>query len=172
MKGIYRRLSIAIALLLVAALDVSVLQSDNATIELSGIPGPYAFHRFCRSATRQFWAVGGDGSIHSDSWDGTSRHQHPTKASLNAVCFVGSGSGWVAGESGVVLHTTDWGDHWVPQRSGVTQNLQSAACIDDLHCWLVGTHGTVLVTDDAGVNWARVRLPVRWCLYAVYFLDK
>jgi len=163
------RLILACASLFVA---VPVLQStgNNNTIILSGIPGPYAFHRFCRLGS-EWWSVGGDGSIHAHSWHCAVEEQRPTETALNAVCFLESGSGWIAGESGVIMHTTDWGNHWILQKSGVTGDLNSVACTDDLHCWISGNKGTVLVTEDGGLNWSCVRLGVMADLQAVYFLD-
>ncbi|WP_095156580.1 YCF48-related protein [Pseudomonas sp. Irchel 3E13] len=45
--------------------------------------------------------------------------QVPVSVTLTAASFVDAHQGWIAGHSGVVLHTTDGGESWAVQTDGV-----------------------------------------------------
>ena len=49
--------------------------------------------------------------------------------------------GWIVGDQGVILHTTDGGATWTPQTSGVTDDLAGVTFVDAQHGWAVG--GTI-----------------------------
>src|SRR5438105_1177842 len=46
-------------------------------------------------------------------------------ARLNDVTFVDPQQGWAVGDAGVIWHTTDGGQHWEQQSSGVDCRLES-----------------------------------------------
>lgn len=75
---------------------------------------------------------------------------------LESVCFVDSSLGWVVGDSGIVLHTTNGGNNWIRQISGTTRSLLSVSFCDPLNGWATGNGGTLLKTSDAGSTWTRV----------------
>ena len=91
----------------------------------------------------------------------------PTMQYLMSVCFTDSLYGWVAGDSGIILHTTDGGDSWVRQNTGTTneisevffynRNLGWAAALN----YTTSPYGTVLLkTTDGGATWAGQPYPV------------
>lgn len=81
---------------------------------------------------------------------------------LTGVFFANDQTGWVTGEHGTILHTTDGGDTWTPQLGGDPQSTEPA--IHDLR-FADGTHGwadqgsggdnKLLRTTD-GENWEQV----------------
>ncbi|GEM_PF-918630 len=84
------------------------------------------------------------------------------KPRFHSVYFTNSTTGWVVGENGTIITTTDGGQTWKSQRSGLT--LASKLRTVDLKavqfagntCWAVGTSGTVLTgipTNHAPVVW-------------------
>ena len=66
-----------------------------------------------------------------------------TAHQLNSVRFLTASEGWVVGNSGVILATTDGGRHWFRENSGTGANLHSVYCVP-VGCWAVGSHGTIL----------------------------
>lgn len=59
-------------------------------------------------------------------------------------------TGWVVGESGTILHTTDGGNSWSAQNSGTSNWLYSVRFADANTGWAVGEHGTILHTKNGG----------------------
>lgn len=53
--------------------------------------------------------------------------QVPVSVTLTSGSFVDAHRGWIAGHSGVVLHTTDGGEHWAVQTDGVVLAQASLA---------------------------------------------
>lgn len=72
------------------------------------------------AAGRRLVSVGERGVIIVSDDLGRSWHHvgSPVSATLTAVEFVDARSGWAVGHHGVVLHTTDGGDHWQLQLDG------------------------------------------------------
>jgi photosystem II stability/assembly factor-like uncharacterized protein len=62
--------------------------------------------------------------------------------------------GWAVGALGTILHTTDGGDTWTLQTSGISdEHLLRVAAIDDMRAWVVGINGSLLATRNGGENW-------------------
>jgi len=81
-----------------------------------------------------------------------------TTAWLHGINFVSKHSGWVVGEDGTILKSTDEGYSWSAQSSGSTEPLESVDFIDSLHGWAVGgcsgcSDGVILKTTDGGNQW-------------------
>lgn len=105
----------------------------------------------------------------------------PTNISLKATMFLDSLNGYVCGDSGLIIHTTDGGQSWV------TQNTKSKAFIHDIFFlnkrlgWALGwnifnpqpPYGTYFFkTTDGGVNWDTSYFPMENVfLRKVYFQD-
>jgi hypothetical protein len=70
------------------------------------------------------------------------------------VAFADAGHGWVVGDRGLILATTDGGQHWMRQSSGVIGPLSGVSFVDASHGWAVGYY-TILVTSDGGAHWGR-----------------
>ena len=75
---------------------------------------------------------------------------------LNSVTFQDSKTGWIAGESGLVLHTSDGGQSWTEQDSGEWAPMYSVAFADGRLGLVVGSEATLLLTADSGENWEKV----------------
>lgn len=90
---------------------------------------------------------------------------------LNGLAFVSPTEGWVTGASGVILHTTDAGKHWMAQNSGTLHWLQSVSFVDASHGWVVGNDGTILATKDGGDTWTQQDSGSKFDLFVVTFLN-
>ena len=64
-----------------------------------------------------------------------------------------SGNGWVVGNEGIVLHTTDKGQTWEKQESGVSGTLYSVFFVSESTGWAVGDGGSIIHTEDGGATW-------------------
>ena len=73
---------------------------------------------------------------------------------LYAIHFVDPRRGWVVGETGTLLATSDSGEHWEPQSSGTLVALRAVHFLaDGRRGWAAGDTGTILVTADGGQRW-------------------
>ncbi len=88
-----------------------------------------------------------------------------------SVYFTDSRNGWTVGLRGNILYTSNAGDTWNTQTSGVTVELESVYFTDSNNGWVVGGDGTILHTIDGGTTWAKQTNVVNTDLYSVYFTD-
>ena len=112
----------------------------------------------------RIWIVGDSGSIMRSTDHGTSfvrqsynSHRRTTQTGkgsidLYSVQFADKEKGYIVGDEGLILHTSDGGLSWSEQRSNTDAQLFHLAVREDKG-WIVGTGGIILHTDDAGRNW-------------------
>jgi photosystem II stability/assembly factor-like uncharacterized protein len=92
-----------------------------------------------------------------------------TTQTFQTVYFLDSLNGWLGGNNGTIVHTSDGGANWSLQNSGSTYTISTIYFADSLHGW-AGTDGSeVLKTDDAGSNWTIQSLNGNFCF--THFTD-
>jgi len=86
-----------------------------------------------------------------------------TSVTLKDAHFIDGDRGWVVGDNGTILRTTNGGQTWAALNSGTTTDLFKVEFIDQNNGWALG--GTppaapiALKTSNGGVTWTRVNLP-------------
>jgi len=95
----------------------------------------------------------------------------PQGNELSGVAFADADHGWMVGDYGTVLVTSDGGTTWTRQDTGTTEHLYALDFTDALHGWAVGSAGTILVTSDGGTTWTPQTSAVTEPLYDVEFVD-
>ncbi|QLQ05322.1 MAG: hypothetical protein HZY76_03890 [Anaerolineae bacterium] len=90
---------------------------------------------------------------------------------LNSVDFRNELLGWVVGNNGTIIRSTNAGDSWTTQASGTGADLNGASFVDDYIGWAVGNGGTIRWTVNAGNNWAAQTSPVLDNLLHVDMVD-
>jgi photosystem II stability/assembly factor-like uncharacterized protein len=65
---------------------------------------------------------------------------------------------WRLGAGGRIERSTDRGQTWQPQATGITTDLVSGSAASNDVAWVVGRAGVILRTTD-GANWQRVAAP-------------
>ena len=87
----------------------------------------------------------------------------PTSRNLNKVCFIDSVEGWVAGDTGTILHTSNAGNSWTGQNPGIRDDIKELFMLDRRFGWAVAMRydidslwfGSVLLkTSDGGLSWS------------------
>lgn len=117
-------------------------------------------------------------AIHAqNSW---SPLNSPVSANLNRMHFVDNQTGWVAGDSGIIMKTTDGGGEWIVQTSDPDNHMVEIFMLDENYGWALGTklptpgnpeYGTnILKTSDGGHTWNRYLYPTEFFL-AAFFID-
>ena len=117
------------------------------------------------SVGKHIVGVGDYGIVLLSDDDGKSFHQAasvPVSSTLTAVSFVDEKNGWAVGHWGVILNTTDGGEHWAVQRvdTQVDRPLFSVYFFDAQEGIAVGLWSLMLTTHDGGKTWATSTLPV------------
>ena len=88
-----------------------------------------------------------------------------------SVHFTDSNNGWAVGTQGTILHTSNGGDSWARQTSGITLDLNSVHFTDSRNGWAVGKSGTILHTSTGGTTWTPQTNVLSGDLYSVHFID-
>lgn len=75
-----------------------------------------------------------------------------------ALHFSDESTGWIVGYSGTIKRTSNGGDTWITQQSGVQSNLWDVCFINNQIGWVCGADNTLLKTVNAGESWNTVSL--------------
>lgn len=104
-----------------------------------------------------------------------------TTQNLNRMSFLDSLRGWVVGNGGTILRTTNGGATWVYQNAGIENNLHEVFMLDNERGWALGYqeytdtnswYGTyILKTTNGGGQWSAARYPTHDAFHAIVFLD-
>jgi photosystem II stability/assembly factor-like uncharacterized protein len=95
----------------------------------------------------------------------------PGEGRLRAAHFVTTDRGFVAGDSGLVLGTSDGGRTWRRFEVGTRENLTAVQAIGD-KIWVAGFGGVVLHSADNGGAWQPQRTFTTRPIESLYFLDE
>ncbi len=132
------------------------------------VPGA-VIHKVQALDGQHAWAVGGDpvsGAgiiLHTgdagQTWE--TSYGGPAAPWLSDVFFVDAANGWVVGERGTLLRTTDAGVSWSSIDVPTTQDLTAACFTDASNGWVVGDGEAILHTQDGGLTWTTHELTIK-----------
>jgi photosystem II stability/assembly factor-like uncharacterized protein len=92
-----------------------------------------------------------------------------TSQDLNSVYFTNPLTGYIVGDTGTILKTTNGGALWITLTSGTLENLWSVYFTDTTTGYVVGSNGTILKTINGGKDWAILNSGIPNSLFSVYF---
>src|SRR2546430_345868 len=92
-----------------------------------------------------------------------------TTSNLNGAILLDSGTGFVVGDTGTILKSTDAGATWTPLTSGTSTALHGVYFLDPNEGVAVGDSGTILRTTDGGAAWQSIPSGVGDTLRSVSF---
>jgi photosystem II stability/assembly factor-like uncharacterized protein len=81
---------------------------------------------------------------------------------------------WITGNWGIIYHSSDGGESWTKQDSGVKDSeaiLCDGVFLDTKNGWVVGIRGTILHTTDGGSTWTRQNTGTDRHLFGICFTD-
>ncbi len=122
------------------------------------------------------WVVGSYGTILSITDNGTkvAAQLSPSRRALFSASASGPNDCVIGGELGLLLRTTDGGEHWekVGAPKGVRENILAIARGKDPNqMWAVGPQATLIHSADGGKTWEDQSLHKDETLNGVTFLD-
>ncbi|MGA2622708.1 MAG: YCF48-related protein [Bacteroidota bacterium] len=106
--------------------------------------------------------------------DGSSSIVHyDTMITLNELRSISlqNTEAWACGTGGVIFHTTNSGDTWEAQASGLAASLESIQMVNQNDGWCVGDSGRILETDNGGTTWNDVSIPSPQDLNGAFFVS-
>src|SRR6059036_2485690 len=92
-----------------------------------------------------------------------------TTSNLNGAILLDSGTGFVVGDTGTILKSTDAGATWTPLTSGTSATLHGIYFLDPNEGIAVGDSGTIVRTTDGGAAWQSITSGVEDSLRSVSF---
>lgn len=112
-------------------------------------------------------AVAGSVAVDNRAAVKVSGLQAVRQVSVVSPTVAGSAIAWRFGQDGAIEKSSDRGQTWERQPSGVTTALSDASAPGERVCWIVGARGVVLRTID-GRTWQRLTKPTDADLVAVH----
>ncbi|MFW9777932.1 MAG: WD40/YVTN/BNR-like repeat-containing protein [Candidatus Heimdallarchaeota archaeon] len=91
---------------------------------------------------------------------------------VTALDFGDSFHGWIGGEDGLIMATTDGGLSWAPQHSGINSSIQAMDFFNADVGTVVSKRAEILITRDGGLSWILLddkRAPDGW--WGTYLWD-
>jgi photosystem II stability/assembly factor-like uncharacterized protein len=99
-------------------------------------------------------------------------YRGPIRDHLFGVDFVDDRQGWFVGSYGTIMATSDGGQTFRPQDSGVTELLKSVFFVDERRGWVSGVDGVILHTGDGGATWTPQVSGTMEYIRDILFLDE
>jgi photosystem II stability/assembly factor-like uncharacterized protein len=88
-----------------------------------------------------------------------------------ALHFPTAQVGYLVGEQGAILASSDGGESWVSQSGGVSSTLRAVRFTDEMRGWIAGDSGVILFTSNGGAVWDSQSTGTTKGLYALSAVD-
>lgn len=88
---------------------------------------------------------------------------------LESIYFLDNNLGFIVGQNGRIIKSTNGGNNWVAKSSGTTSNLRSVYFVDTQIGFAVGTNGTIIKSTNGGENWVNITSGVTTTLNDIKF---
>ncbi|MEE1572763.1 MAG: YCF48-related protein [Candidatus Neomarinimicrobiota bacterium] len=91
---------------------------------------------------------------------------------FSAMIFVDTQTGWIVGDDGKIMKTTNGGSSWMDQNTSTSEDLLSVDFTTSTNGWIVGKNGIILNTQTGGQDWELQSSPTTKRLYSVDFVNE
>jgi len=108
------------------------------------------------------------GVINAQNWELINSN---TNKNLNSVHFPTASIGYIAGDYGTILKTTDGGNNWNSLTTGIDKTLETIFFIDSQTGIAVGDYSKIIKTTNGGQTWSEKMSGSSYDFYSVYFLN-
>ncbi len=95
-----------------------------------------------------------------------------TSDNVHGVITVDEKNVWIVGGYGQIYNTSDGGDTWNSQESGVDTLLIDGVFMNSQKGWVVGIEGVILHTRNGGSTWQRQDTGTDRHLFSISFIDE
>jgi photosystem II stability/assembly factor-like uncharacterized protein len=118
------------------------------------------------------YANGGNALILKCNNEGDSIHikYSSINPAINGINFLNSTIGFAVGDNGIILKTTNGGDHWFELQNVTNENLNTVF-FDSQIGFVGGTNGLVMKTTDEGLTWSFINTGITKDIKSIYIKD-
>lgn len=95
----------------------------------------------------------------------------PIGASLYDIAFTDDKTGYIVGEAGTILKTTDRGETWEYLSSGKLINYSMIKFTDEQTAYVIGSGGFMMKTTDACETWTRLQTGMSQTISDMHWID-
>jgi len=95
----------------------------------------------------------------------------PVNTNFNAICLNDSLRGYIVGDFGFILKTSDAGNSWNVSLSGADVNFNNVICSGD-SVWAIGNEGVIYTSINNGLTWKRFSIGVTNNLNSITYINK
>jgi photosystem II stability/assembly factor-like uncharacterized protein len=129
-----------------------IIRRFNGSIWQSSASGTTENLNDIKAMSTGYLAVGNNGIIRRFSNNLLDTIDAGTNRNLNAIFMQNTDTGFVCGDNGLILRTTDGGSQWTAILNGSDANLNSIIAKGD-SIWATGNLGRVVISSDGGNSW-------------------
>ncbi|MBL7128656.1 MAG: T9SS type A sorting domain-containing protein [Ignavibacteria bacterium] len=94
-----------------------------------------------------------------------------TNTVLFDVCFIDENNGWIAGNTGLIMNTSNGGLNWNVQTAPPNNTYYSIYFVNTQNGWAGGFAGKLIRTTNGGTNWIDGSAGTNRFRYDLYFLN-
>jgi photosystem II stability/assembly factor-like uncharacterized protein len=92
------------------------------------------------------------------------------ESELNDVFLVNQDVGWIVGNKGIILYTSDGGQNWVRKSTLFNYDFLKVFFYDQDRGWIGTANGRILITTNGGNDWIEVLISPDFTYFdAIYF---
>lgn len=95
----------------------------------------------------------------------------PIGANLSDIAFTDDKTGYIVGQAGTILKTTDRGETWEYLSTGKLLNYTMIRFTDEQTGYVAGGGGFLMKTTDAGETWTRLETGITKTASDMYWID-
>lgn len=103
---------------------------------------------------------------------GILQNPKPTNNNLSSVYFIDATTGYMVGELGTIVKTTDGGITWTSLISGTTKWINTVFFVNSNTGFVAGSGGTILKTSNGGISWTLLNSGTSNELKTIHFFDE
>lgn len=150
--------------------------SSDGGIHWTRIDSTFSYRGVHFVSINSGWAVGGklDNKIFKTEDGGKSwstNYRTITDRGFFSVHFPNKTTGWIVGDTGIIINTTDEGVNWTIQPILLKLRLNSVHFVNKDVGWIAGRKGKILHTSDGGNMWEEQQSRTSLELRCIFFID-
>ncbi len=155
---------------------------NNWEIISDGVLGQGSSYWSCYFLNKDTGWIAGSGWKVLRTYDGCksfdTTNTYPIATFMNDVHFFNANTGLIAGETGVLIKSTNGGTNWFQVNiplNGIMSDFRDIAVYNNQYCWVAGSDKRIFFSTDYGSNWdsiGYIHIPAQKYFYCIHFASR